>query len=350
MTFKFGSGQDGDVTISVNTDLGSANFKQYRNLTVNTGIELKGNTQFRLFVREKLTLTGNITVNAGAALGGVNPDTNGAAGDGGDSGGTILVQAKNIVDTGKIFANGEAGAAGGTSTDANADDGGDGQAAHIDGITPDPAVADGGDRANLGTPGTAEGTAGGTLVLEDVLKIYRTLVTLGHTEIFTTNGGSGSSGGGGHDDTFSGSFGAGGGEGGGGGSYIHTGGAGGDGGDNTAAPASETNSGGGGGGGGGSGGIVLVVALTVRTIAIESNGGVGGAGGNGDASSSGGGGGGGGGAGGVILEISKFHATTLTLDGGLGGAAGTSQGTAGAPAAGSAAEDGTLFFIDIGGV
>jgi hypothetical protein len=56
----WGDGSDGDVTISVDTDLAGV-VKQYNNLTINAGVKLYDSTgALRIYVRNKLTLNGNI--------------------------------------------------------------------------------------------------------------------------------------------------------------------------------------------------------------------------------------------------------------------------------------------------
>ena len=50
----FGNGQDGAATISADTDLGSSNFKQYTNLTVDSTKTLSGNYGMTLYVQQKL--------------------------------------------------------------------------------------------------------------------------------------------------------------------------------------------------------------------------------------------------------------------------------------------------------
>ena len=60
----FGSGDDGDVTITVNTSLSEDMY--YNNLTINSGATLNSNG-FRVFIKNTLTLTGDIGVKEAVA-------------------------------------------------------------------------------------------------------------------------------------------------------------------------------------------------------------------------------------------------------------------------------------------
>lgn len=77
----FGTGSDGDATISVSTTLSSN--KNYNNLTINDGVVLSANN-YQIFVRGTLTFigTGKITANGGN---GGNGNVNGTAGTAGAS-------------------------------------------------------------------------------------------------------------------------------------------------------------------------------------------------------------------------------------------------------------------------
>src|ERR1044072_3397385 len=88
MAVLFGNGQDGTVTISADTDLGAANFKQYDNLTVNSTKTLSGNSGMTIYVRGTLTVNGTISVN-----------TKGTAG------GSLYIYARSVAGSGTIKAN-----------------------------------------------------------------------------------------------------------------------------------------------------------------------------------------------------------------------------------------------------
>lgn len=77
-----GDGSDGSVTISSNTDLGSANNKQYANLTINANVSLTGNTDMTTRISGTLTYgnsSSSLNVDGKGAVGSIN---NGAGGDG----------------------------------------------------------------------------------------------------------------------------------------------------------------------------------------------------------------------------------------------------------------------------
>lgn len=99
----FGTGADGDVTISVNTSLSKDMY--YNNLTINTGVTLNPNG-YRIFVKDTLTINGTGLIARNGNNGGngdnatVNNVGSGAGGGGGGSGGSggiVAVFANNIV-------------------------------------------------------------------------------------------------------------------------------------------------------------------------------------------------------------------------------------------------------------
>jgi len=105
----YGSGEDGVVTISTDTDLADDTPKFYQALTIDATKTLSGNSPMFIFVQQKLTLNGDISVNkhkTGGA-GGAGVVGSGAGGKGGDGGGLLYVYAREIVGSGKILANAE---------------------------------------------------------------------------------------------------------------------------------------------------------------------------------------------------------------------------------------------------
>ena len=61
LDLKRGSGVDGDTTILSNTDLGSANQKQYSKLTINTSITLEADAGLNIQITGDLVLNGTIS-------------------------------------------------------------------------------------------------------------------------------------------------------------------------------------------------------------------------------------------------------------------------------------------------
>lgn len=152
---SFGDGSDGDVIISVNTDLGSSNKKNYKNLTINAGIILSGNSQMVIRVSETLTFVDSsseisVTGKGGAGGGGGN-----TAGAGGSGGGDLRVFAKIIIGTGIISSNGVNGVTGTTSSSTAA--GANGTLGQVDGKT----VTDSNGKGAITT--NAAGGGGGAL-------------------------------------------------------------------------------------------------------------------------------------------------------------------------------------------
>ena len=256
--FPQGDGSDGTVTISANTDLGSANFKQYTNLTVNAGVNLFGNSPLLIIVKETLTLNGTIHVDGKGELGGPGGGTgNNAAG--GNGGGTLIVICNAISGTGILSANGTNGVDGsqdGTQTDNGV--------AGNNGITPDGAVANSAGGGGVGGSSGAGGVGGSAMSLSERLLALRMP--------FLEFRGSGGGEGGVHGGT---SNRAGGGAGAGGLAILAVNGAttgvtvrtnGGNGG---AAPPSNSGGGGGGGGFGGAGGAGGGAVIKPRSNPVE---------------------------------------------------------------------------------
>lgn len=282
----YGDGSDGDVTISSNTDLGSSNFKNYNNLTINSGITLQGDSPLIIRVLGTLTFgsaTAVIHVNGkGGAKGDGGPGTGANGGDGGPGGGFVKVFAKTVSGVGKIQSNGVIGEADlGTSSGS------------LDTPT---SGGSGLNNAGLGTAptgGTAPTTAvdggngGGSFPSNGGLGGNNTeAVGQGATPTFTfhffesyAGGGGGARGG--------------------------------------------TGSGNGSGGGGGAAGMVILMSKNnLPAVVLEA---IGGAGGTADQS----GGGGGGGAGGYIFVLHQgTDSSTKTVTAGAGG--NSTSGTNGA--------------------
>jgi len=144
----FGDGSDGDVTISSNTDLTSANNKNYNNLTINSGITLQGNTGMIIKVKGTLTFTDATSIIHVNGKGGAGADA--SAGDGG---GGVFVFAKTISGVGYIKANG---------TDATAASGsGSGTPGDIHGAADDTTKGKTGVAAAVGGYGGGYGGTGG---------------------------------------------------------------------------------------------------------------------------------------------------------------------------------------------
>lgn len=309
----FGDGSDGDVTISVNTNLTRDMY--YNNLTINTGIVLstKG---FKVYVLGTLTQVGtgkfdNSGSNgvAGVSASGTTQGTGGAGGVGGLTG--TLMQA---ID-GKI--GGLGGLCGGTLAGNH---NGVASAAGTTGAPSKASIANGtpssvagalgatGGTSDLGTGGVGGAVGAAGTVVSSGIRILTTPLNPTTTVIagvafnLDFNAGTGASTGGG----------------GGGGSNG----------------AGNGGSGGGGGGGGGNGGEVLIFATSIVTAsnplvtATGGNGAIGGNGGNSTYANGGGGGGGAGGSGGsgglVIIHYKTLSGSlTATVTGGTGAAGGT---------------------------
>ncbi len=279
----FGDGTDGDVTISSNTDLGSSNFKQYNNLTINSGVSLTGNSGMIIKIKGVLTFgssTSTINVNGKGGAGGANSSI--SALNGGSGGGMLFVYANTISGTGKIQANGDNGATytspGVTTSGANGTDGyNDGSVAtNSKGLTTPGGKGGGASSGNGGDGGgNATGTAG-------------TGFTTIKTQYVSTTYGAG--GAGGSSDYTSGSI------------WTVM------------------------GSGGGGGGYLLVMVFDPSTaITLEAKGGNGG---NGAQQTGAGYGAGAGGGGTVILIHSKTNNTSISVAGGTGGISSSYSGPA----------------------
>jgi len=318
----FGSGADGEVTISANTEMTSD--KNYKNLTINSGFTLDTNG-YVLRVSGTLTLTGDIISNGFA--GDAGSDATSRVGALGASGGTQTHASATLsdsmpgraggnggaghIDSGSSAGAGLAGSAGSTGTSITRSIGSDGSGGGSGGVGGHATACAGNAVASAGgtsTPGTA--TAITNIELFEEARIDPTHVQTESLETLHA----GPAGGGG----------------GGGGAACQTGGRG------------EGGGGGGGGGSGSGGGNMSIHANIVigagNFIATGGAGGAGGVGADGiDANGSGGGGGGGGagGSGGYIkltTRTSSGWSGSATVTGGASGAGGLGGSSTGAPA------------------
>jgi hypothetical protein len=264
--FNYGTGEDGDVTISADTTLTSSKF--YNNLTIDTGFTL---TTANYRIRVLGTLTNNGTLKSGGGNGG-NSNGSGGGAAGSSAGSTE-------------FGGGSAGSLGGVGVV-----GVGALSAAVAALSPR--------MGGSGGPGGAGGSGGsgaGGAVRVPGNSSYNKVLSLDHLLYAGTliRGGQGGSGG---------SSGAG----------------------------DGANLGRGGGGGGGGGGTVWVAAKNIINVgSISVNGGIGGNGGPTATGNVGGGGGGGGGAGGVVILIYDTYtgAGTVTAVGGTGGNGSSGAGT-----------------------
>jgi hypothetical protein len=291
----FGTGQDGDITVSVSTTLTRDYY--YNNLTINTGVVLNPGG-YKIYVKNTLTFvgTGKIAANGNNGSAAVN-ETKG-------NGGTVLTN-------GTIFGSSYAG--GGFSGVASDGVGGSGTSAST--TNPSIGVAGGNGGAGGSTNGKAGGGGGTSATTSAKLFPYDIFTAFNliqpGTTIYQLQGSSSGGGGGsgGLDDC-----------------------------------AAGTSWAGGGGGGATSGGAVSVYAKNVVTVngnvylqAIGGNGGNGGdARTTGTPDPAGGGGGGGAGSGGTIVLVYFSKTGTGTIDvsagtPGTGGAAVTGDASCGSP-------------------
>ena len=285
----FGTGSDGNITISGNTTLSRDMY--YANLTVNAGVILT-TAGYRIFCSGLCTVNGTIDNSGGAGGAG----SNGTVSAGGGAGTAGTATASNEVGSGA------AGVVGTTGTTAGATNAGPGTAAAGMGGNGGAGGLSG--KGNVGINGT--GGAGGTTTVHNRNFISTDYFRLASGVYTLLQGGSsgGAAGGGGGD---------------------------------------STHGGGGGGGSGAGGGVLVLFANTINIGSagvIQANGGAGGLGGSAYQSagnSSGGGGGGGGGGGLVVLGYTSLTITAggvITVAGGSGGGAGAKLGTGTAGGAG----------------
>ena len=308
-SWLFGSGQDGDATLSGNTTLNED--KYYNDLTINSGVTVTTNSRKKivLFCKGTLTLNGTISVNGRGGTGGLASGAGaGTGGNSGDYSGCGSPPTAGSAGTNGSSPNGEASvgiaAAGGNGGAGGAGGGGG-------------AHSYGGSSHAGGGSGTSPTGVAGTLDRS----IHHLLRVVSITDIYGGGGGAGGSGGGG------------------GGGYDGRGEScqsnyAGDGGDGLASNAN----------GGAGAGMILIFAKNIvigstgsltangsngsnssgtpqngENASTNSNNGYGAAGGGGG----GGSGGGGGGCGGLIglfYRTKTQHASaTVTVSGGTGG-------------------------------
>lgn len=342
----------GDVTISSDTAI-PRNIMFYDNLIINEGVSLYADKlqPYFIFVKNTLDIDGTLK-NRYGAFGGTGGSAK--AGDGGQGGGILCVVAKNIIGTGQIDVNGNAGSnGGGTADSANLDGyygmrGGFGIYNVLNLTTTTNGLYEGVDYAGGGEPGlkvsyNSKGLGGAAHAMASfVTSYYNPLSMLLRPEVYvhaisgTTVysesssmckifGGSG--GGEGSASINSSGFANGGG---GGGSFA----AGGNGGAAGNASYYPGNAGGGGGGAG----LLSIIADNIESgIKAYS---VGGNGGNGGYTHAGGGGGG---AGGRVTVLSP-DASNLSISV-AGGSGGTKAGSASNGSAGSAGNSELLSVI-----
>lgn len=331
----FGDGSDGDTTIASGTTTLTEE-KHYDNVTIDAGANLTSNEPMILFVKTKLTVSGNLHMDGkgGAAGGGstIGPSAGGAGGAANPLPGSPagLPGQPGASIGGAVAGAGTTGVAGPASSVGSP--GGAGGAGGGSAPSPAPPVGPGG---SGGTSPNVSGApaAGGTLNVR-VKNVFRAI-----SEPISTAIGAGGAGGG--------AAARGGGGGGGGGNPIDNGGNGGNGG----------GGGGAGGVGGAGGGTLFVLAKEILVNAagrISSNGLVGaagasnpgtslngaggepnpfgaGTGGGGGGSNADGAAGGTGGNGGLLLYVYNTLTNSGTIEavGGAGGAGGSSPGAGG---------------------
>lgn len=312
--FMFGSGSDGDATISTTTYTGGpvSNGELIRdaffnNLTITSSGQLKLG-RFRLFVKGTLDISGasGVAILNGTGLAGIN--ASGATQGGNRSQINTQGTVPLMVGTG-------AGAAGGTGA----------------GATPtalgQPAGFWGGDSNVGGKGGNVGATLGGNGGA--FTNATRTLWKVGFINDFLATYGTALS-------SYAGCAGSGGGAGAGSGGVT----------------------GGGGGGGAQPGGYVYIAANILNRSSsnvagtINANGLVGGNGGNGSVGNTGGGGGGAGGGGGVVYLIYNSLAGTaatdlVACDGGNGGTGGNGSGTGEGGTGGTGGGSGQIFIVNL---
>lgn len=302
MITSFGSGLDGNVTISAGTTTLTKDM-YYSNLTIN-GTGVLSTASFKVFVSGTLDLTacpsGGI-INGGTAAGNGSGTTGGSAGASTPSG-----------TTGSASAGGN----GGTGGSSN------GGTGNVAGAT----VVGGGGRGGVGATGgagsgTTGGGAGGSLPITTAYTQQAWNFNLLRATLLAGGGTGGGGGGGGGGDA-------------------------------------GANSGGGGGGGGGAAAVIFISARILSrggSTAASSISITGGAGGNGAAgvtAAGGGGGGAGGGGGWIYLGYGTLSGSTgtnmLAASGGNGGNGGNGAGAGVGAPGGNGATGGRITVFNFG--
>lgn len=307
----YGTGVDGDATISTDTTLTSDKF--YKNLTVNSSKTLN-NGGYNIYVSGTLTNNGTISNNGSD---GVAANDN-LGGNGGAGGAGVSFAAAPSGSNGSTSLAQQAGVSSSAGTSKNPSLG----------VSGAQGGSGGAGAAFAGASAGAAGTATSENLSLDAGFLPSIIVSTGvntgqgisqfkgATSLSTLSTSAGSSGGAS------------------GGPGINN-------------PAAY---GGGGGGGGGAGGILTLYAKTiVNTGTISANGGAGGAGGNTSYTNAGGGGGGGGGSGGVVLMVynSLTNSGTISASAGTGGALGAKNGTGSNGTAGANGTAGKIYKVNI---
>lgn len=325
----FGDASDGDVTISGNTTLSAD--KNYRSLTVNTGITLT-TAGYKIYVAGTLTTsgTGSIVNNGGVGGNGTNGTSAPAGGTGGVAG---------TAGAGATMGAGKAGVAGqnGQTGSGNGNGGTAGLAANPAIGRSGGASGAGGD-SNVGQTGGAAGASGAATSENVTVKTTAFSqsgnLTSGSEDVLTRKfSGVGATSGIDFTTGFGGAGGAGGAEG-------------------ARSPDGGAATGGGGGGGGG-GGIVFIAARKITNNGtISSNGGNGGnagspnSGANARAGGSGGGGGGGGGSV-ILIYESLTNSGSIVASAGSGGSGSAGNGGGASGSGGSSGTAGTVYKVKI---
>lgn len=355
----FGSGLDGDLSLTGNVTLDDGDYvRHYNNLDLQ-GFSITHHSSDRymvIFVKGTLTMNGGTIKNNYAhdpvSTGGSGTNGAGPGGTGAQSYGAVFVFARTISGSGTITVAGDAGTAGtngvasaGSSNGGGSDGGGASARCFGTQITLGGTGSAGGGLGGDAHPsaGGAGATAGAGYSLaggEDLSQSIRdyTFALFTQSGLFQPGTGNrwfgalGGSGGGGGGASQLGTNKAGAGGGGGAGAAgfayrLQAGKAGGNGGATFVPGAGDGTGGGGGGGGAGGSMLVVVTGSAGAGLTITAAGGAGGVGGNGY-NQGGGGGGGSGGAGGVVYYIGP-SGPTVTAAGGALGAGGTSGGNAG---------------------
>lgn len=348
--WNYGTGADGDVTISADTDLGTVNIKHYDTLTIDETFALYADAPFRVFCKTALVLNGTVRVTeitGGGAQTEMPNNDGGRGGAGGMGGGGLIIQAAAVTGTGYLEADGVAASNGGDALAPGTEErgllGNGGQGGHStkpggDGRSGEvaPSVLRNGDGGEGGNSPCGGGGGGGQATWHTgtgdeytwagqggkggkgdndsrglLAQILGSGEVWGMAVLLFQGGG----GGGGSSGAVNNAqrVGAGGGGGGGGG-----GGSGGRGGYTKYTTLDDLGSGGGGGGGGGAGGGILLITESTTAITIRARGQNGGNGGA-DEGDVGSGGGGGGGGGGIALVFAKTGTPIFVLTGGAGG-------------------------------
>lgn len=333
----FGDGSDGDVVISVDTDLSADMY--YNNLTINPGITLNPNG-YRIFVKNKLLNNGIIARNGNdGGNGSYNNDLNDIPFAGGIAGPALADGTIKGGTAGSAGGAGKAQTGSGTSTESSKAGSAGGAGTSINPALANINGTNGGNGGYSSTSYRGLGGVGGTstkenlsislktqqitsVETEELIEFLNIIKGVSSSELLSNLSSSG---------------------GGGGGSLSKP------------ENASSTVKSGAGGGSGGNGGVIYIQARIIDNTngVINAKGGNGGNGSNGwaqsPANNAGGGGGGAGGQGGIIIFIYNeiVGEENIDVSGGKKGLKGTSVGTWNAPQDGNDGNDGTYIKIKL---